>query len=73
MPEQAHQFAGKAIANVSNPTNTGANVATAGEGGNINTVINLDGKVIADATYPINQARQSKQITIETKKRGGFH
>lgn len=73
VPEQAHQFAGKAIANVSNPTNTGANVATAGEGGNINTVINLDGKVIADATYPINQARQSKQITIETKKRGGFH
>lgn len=73
VPEQAHQFAGKAIANVSNPTNTGASVATAGEGGNINTVINLDGKVIADATYPINQARQSKQITIETKKRGGFH
>lgn len=73
VPEQAHQFAGKAIANVSNPTNTGANVATAGDGGNINTVINLDGKVIADATYPINQARQSKQITIETKKRGGFH
>lgn len=73
VPEQAHQFAGKAIANISNPTNTGANVATAGEGGNINTVINLDGKVIADATYPINQARQSKQITIETKKRGGFH
>lgn len=73
VPEQAHQFAGKAIANVSNPTNTGSSVATAGEGGNINTVINLDGKVIADATYPINQARQSKQITIETKKRGGFH
>lgn len=73
VPEQAHQFAGKAIANVSNPTNTGASVATAGKGGNINTVINLDGKVIADATYPINQARQSKQITIETKKRGGFH
>ncbi|MDB8870896.1 tape measure protein [Pediococcus acidilactici] len=73
VPEQAHQFAGKAIANISNPTNTGANVATAGEGCNINTVINLDGKVIADATYPINQARQSKQITIETKKRGGFH
>lgn len=73
VPEQAHQFAGKAIANVNNPTNTGASVATAGEGGNINTVINLDGKVIADATYPINQARQSKQITIETKKRGGFH
>lgn len=73
VPEQAHQFAGKAIANVSNPTNTGANVATAGEGGNINTTVYLDSKTIADVTYPINQARQAKQITIETKKRGGFH
>lgn len=73
VPEQAHQFAGKAIANVSNPNNTGANVATAGEGGNINTTVYLDSKTIADVTYPINQARQAKQITIETKKRGGFH
>jgi hypothetical protein len=73
VPEQAHQFAGKAIANVSNPTNTGASVAMAGEGGNINTTVLLDSKTIADVTYPINQARQAKQITIETKKRGGFH
>jgi tape measure domain-containing protein len=73
VPEQAHQFAGKAIANVSNPINTGVSVATAGEGGNINTTVYLDSKTIADVTYPINQARQAKQITIETKKRGGFH
>ncbi|WP_432223508.1 hypothetical protein [Pediococcus pentosaceus] len=71
--EQAHQFAGKAIANVQNSANNNNGVMAATDGGNIKIVTNLDGKTIADATYPINQARQARQINLETKKKGGFH
>ncbi|QYY86101.1 tape measure protein [Pediococcus pentosaceus] len=71
--EQAHQFAGKAIANVQNSANNNNGAMAATDGGNIKIVTNLDGKTIADATYPINQARQARQINLETKKKGGFH
>lgn len=71
--EQAHQFAGKAIANVQNSANNNNGAMAATDGGNIKIVTNLDGKTIADAAYPINQARQARQINLETKKKGGFH
>lgn len=70
--EQAHAFAGKAIANVHNSMNGGQSMSATGVDGNINNNIYLDGKTIASSTYPIYKGMQAKEINIQTKK-GGLH
>lgn len=70
---QAHQFAGHNISNVSKASVGRGEISGATTGGNITINTNLDNGTIASGQYPIIKALQSKEINIQTKKGGKLH
>ena len=69
---QAHEFAGKSIAN-SNAAVASGNIGINSKSlGNITVNTLLDNGVIVQGTYPLIKAMQAKEINLQAKK-GGLH
>lgn len=69
---QAHQFAGRTLANSAGVSVSRGDALLAGNGDTGSLTINsiLDSRTIANATYPLNKAKQAKEINVTAKKEG---
>lgn len=58
------------LSNVSNVTNANT-PANENNGNNVNIAVELDGRTIANASYPFQKALQANEIRMQTRKGGG--